>query len=1055
MRAFTILLFVLLVQGIGKAQDRQGFVIHASRDNGAVTDARVKILSTQQLLLKDHTGKYRIDHLRPADSIEIAHLSFMTIRVAVKDLLLNPVVLLESKENQLEEVQISTGYQFITKERATGSYATLDEKQLNRQVSTDIISRLDGNVPGMLFNRNSPRAISIRGQSTLFSESNPLIVLDNFPYEGDILDINPNDVEQITVLKDAAAASIWGAQAANGVIVITTKQGKRDKSPKLGFNVNMTIGAKPDLYYQPRMSTGSFIELEKYLFDKGVYKAAETNINKTPYTPVIALLIQKRDNPAMADQIDAQIEQLKTIDSRMDMDKYLYQNMVNRQYNINLSGGSKKQTYYISLGYDDNREELVRNGLKRLSANVKNTFFLLDDHLQLTTGVDLSERRQESPNLGNNGLNMTGQSQLYPYARLRNEDGSYARTVKNYPWSFIDQATADGLLDWSYRPLEEVYLTERTAASSYYRMYADLNYKIWDGLRVTALYQYTQNKNDFRKYNPPETFFSRDLINNLTQIQSDGSLIRPIPLGGILNTENSKSHNHAFRSQLDYQKEWQQHQWRAMAGFEIRDNPAVSNSNLLYGYNNDLAFSANVDFVNSYPRYVNPNSKQTIANGEKLVETVDRYRSFYGNIAYTYDRQLDFYASARLDQSNLFGVRTNQKGVPLWSVGMAYQLSKASFYKSEILPYLKLKASYGYNGNINKSITAFTTIRYYGNAILTGLPYARVVNPPNPALRWERTKVLNLGLDFASKDNRITGGIERYWKRGLDLIGETPYAPSAGVSSFTENYANTKTSGLDVQLKTKNFIKAFGWDTEYFLSIARDEVTHYLPQVTSFTGAQVTLVGKPQYGLYSYPFKGLNPLNGNPVGYLDGQESENYAAIIASMDEHSIVYHGSQRPTVFGGLRNTFTWRNLSLSVNMTYRLGYFYRRNTAKMTAVLTANSQHGDYEHRWQKPGDEQYTVIPSIPETNNANRDNFYNNTGLFVEKGDHLKLQDLKLSYAIAQNKLRKVKLQEVSFFVYANNLGIIWKSSKSSLDPDYPLVDFPPSRTVSFGLNFKF
>ena len=1055
MRIIMILVIVLLVQGVGKAQEYTGFVIRSSRDSSLIENARVTSLASGKYLSRDRLGMYKLDNTMLLDSVEVVHMSYVTKHVAIKELMVRPIVLIDVKENQLEEVQISTGYQLVSKERATGSYASVDRKQLERQVSTDIISRLDGNVPGMLFNRNSPRALSVRGQSTLFSESNPLIVLDNFPYEGNILDINPNDVEQITVLKDAAAASIWGAQAANGVIVITTHKGRRDQGLKVGFNTNITLGAKPDIYYQPRMSTGSFIDLEKYLFEKGVYKSAETSVNKTPYTPVIALLIQKRDNPTMADVIDGEIENLKTIDIRDEMEKYLYQNTINRQYNINLSGGSRKQAYYVALGYDDNKEELIRNSMKRFSANVRNTFYLLNDRFQIATGIDLTERRQQNPNLGNYNLNMTGQSQIYPYATLRNEDGSYARTVKNYPWSFIDQAASVGLLDWSYRPLEEVYLTDRTEANSYYRLYGDLNYKILDGLRASVLYQYTQNKSDSRKYNSQETFYTRDLINNLTQVQNNGNLVRPIPLGGILNADDDKSYHHNFRSQLDYQKIWLNHEWRAIVGFEIRNNPSASYSNLIYGYNDDLAIGTNVDFVNSYPRYVNSNSKQNIGNSEKISETVDRYRSYYGNIAYTYYKTWDIYGSVRLDQSNLFGVRTNQKGVPLWSMGLAYQLSKAKFYKWEAFPSLKLRASYGYNGNINKSITAFTTIRYYGNANLTGLPYARIVNPPNPELRWERVKVLNLGIDFVHKSNRIKGSIESYWKRGLDLIGETPYAPSSGVTSFTENYANTKTYGLDVQLQSKNLINGLEWDTDYFLSMAKDEVTHYLPQVTNFTGAQVTLVGKPQYGLYSYPHNGLNAETGNPVGYLNGLESENYAAIIAAMDANSIVYHGSQRPTVFGGLRNTFAWTNLSLSVNMVYRLGYFYRRNTAKMSAILTANNQHGDYEQRWEKPGDEKWTVIPSLPTTNNANRDNFYNNTGVFVEKGDHIRVQDIKLSYAVSQARLKKMKIQEASIFVFANNLGLIWKSSKNKLDPDYPLVDFTPSRSVSLGVNLKF
>ena len=1053
MRSLLIIV-LLLVQGIGVAQVL--ITVRSSKDSSALEGVRITNISNNTVIVTSPHGVADLSVVSPTDMVVVSHLSFATKKFTASDISKRTVVYLDPVENQLEEVLVSTGYQVLTKERTTGSFATLDRKQLDRQVSTDIISRLDGNVVGMLFNRNNAkRAISVRGQSTLFSESNPLIVLDNFPFEGDILDINPNDIEQITVLKDAAAASIWGAQAANGVIVITSKRGRRNQNTQWAFTSNTTLGEKPNVFYQPRMSTTSFIELEKELFQKGVYKSAESSINKTPYTPVIALLIAKRDNPTMATQIDAELERLKTLDVREDITKYLYQKQVNQQYNLNLHGGAAKQSYYASIGYDRNTESLVQNRMERVSVNLKNTYFLFEDKLQWTAGIDWSKRNTQKPNFGSNNLAMTGRSEIYPYATLKNDDGTYARIVKDYPWTVIDQAKDKGLLDWSYRPLDDIYMVERANTNSYSRLFTDLSYNLGFGFKLNALYQYMQTNDEFRNYNTLNSYYTRNLINNLTQINADGSFKRPIPLGGVLNTQHSAIKSQSLRTQVDYNKHWLNHQIKAMAGFEVRDNPSISYSNLIYGYNDDLAIGATVDFKTNFPRYVNPNSKQTIANAEPVTETVDRHRSYYGNVAYSYGQVLDLYASARLDQSNLFGVRTNQKGVPLWSIGAAYQISKASFYQLDCLPVLKIRGSYGYNGNINKTITAFTTIRYYGNAISTALPYARVVNPPNPELSWERVKVWNLGIDFATKDNRLSGSLESYWKRGLDLIGETPYAPSSGVTNFTENYANTKTFGIDVQLKSKNLIGTFYWDTDYLFSYVKDEVTHYLAKATNYITSQVPVVGRAQYALYSYPYQGLDPETGNPVGFLNGEPSQNYAAIIAGINADNIVYHGSLRPTVYGGVRNTVSWNNVSLSANVVYRLGYYFRRNTVKTSAVLTANSMHGDYEQRWQKPGDEANTIIPSIPTSANANRDNFYGNTGLFVEKGDHIRLQDVQLRYQIKSNLMDRAGVKDLALSFYMNNVGLLWKATNTGLDPDYPLQDYPPIRSYSLGFNIKF
>lgn len=1045
----------LLIQGKSKAQDRLEIFTHSSYDNNNISGVRIQIFPDGKNYVTDDSGTVEIQLSPTIDSICMSHVSYQPLCIGLADIRKNPVIYLTPIHKNIEEVYISTGYQDISRERAVGSFATLNREQLDKQVSTDIISRMDGNIAGMLFNRNNTREISIRGQSTLFSESNPLIVLDNFPYEGDILDINPNDVENITVLKDAASASIWGARAANGVIVITTKKGRKGEDLYIQGSSFFTVSSKPDLYYQPRMSTTSYIELEKELFDRGVFKSAENSINKNPYTPVVALLIAERDNILSGVEVQAELDRLKTMDFRDEMKRYLYQNPFKQQYNLSFSGSGNKNVYYASLGYDKNRETLVRNQMDRISVNLRNTFYLLDEKLQITGGADISQRTTNNPNLGTSGFAMSGRSFLYPYAELKNMDGSYARTVKNHPWDFIDGVEEEGLLDWDFRPLEEVYLVERGNKNHSNRLFTDWSYLITNGLKIGLLYQYQVTKNEYRNYRSEETFYTRNQINNLTQIGSDGSIMRPIPMGGILATGHTSSQSQSLRAQVDYYKYWSDHTIRALAGFEVRDNPSISFSNLIYGYDNELAIGSSVDFITAFPRYVNPNSRQVIENDEIMSDLLDRHRSYYANLSYNYHQQIDFYSSIRLDQSNLFGVRTNQKGTPLWSIGSAYDLSKLPSYKIDFFPKLKFRASFGYNGNINKSLTAFTTVRYYGSSASTGLPYAQILNPPNSELRWEKVRVWNIGVDFAIKNERIIGSVEGYWKKGMDLIGETPYAPSSGVTTFTENYANTKTTGMDVQIKSKNLIGKLRWDTDYLFSIAKDKVTHYLGNTTNFITNLTPIEGKPQYALYSYPYHGLDPETGNPIGFLEGEPSEDYTAILNAINEENIIYHGNRRPTVYGGVRNLLTWGQWSVSANLVYRLGYYFRRNTVNMSAVLTANNQHGDYEKRWQFPGDERHTIIPSVPPVANANRDNFYSNTSLFVEKGDHIRLQDIHVSYSFPRVWVNSVNIQDISMSLYMNNLGIIWKKTTSGLDPDYPLSEYPPVTNISMGVNIKF
>lgn len=1052
MNKFFVFLWLFLLVGAAFAQDNLTLRIIDINEGLPVANANIMVNPSLDQYTSDSNGIFILKNVAAIDRISITRVGYENRHILRKDLFGIKDISLTPLANHLEEVLISTGYQEISKERATGSYSTVGRGKLDQLISTDIISRLDGNVSGMLFNRNSNRAISVRGQSTLFSESNPLIVLDNFAFDGNIMDINPNDVEQITVLKDAAAASIWGAQAANGVIVITTKKGRFNQNNTVDLQSNLTIGSNPNLHYQSRMSSSSFIDLESELFKRGVYNATESSITKNPYTPVIAWLIAKRDNPAIEDIANKELDRLRQIDVRDDLMKYYYQSVINQQYALSLRGGTKNSAYYGSIGYDRNKESLVGNGMQRLSVNFKNTFSFLNEKLKVSSAVDLSQRTITNPNGGVNSLAMSGQSMVYPYARLLNDDGSYARLVNNYPLKFIDEAQNKGLFDWSYRPLEEIKLIDRNTDNRRYRLNADLNYAILPELKLDLRYQYSHEQENGRDYRSQETFYTRNLINNFTTFATDGKLTRAVPLGGILNTTNGQTEEQAFRSQLNYAKSWKRHAVNALLGFEVRDNQFNSQSNLVYGYDDELGIGTNVDFKNAYSRYVDVRLKEIIPNNESFKGLIDRHRSFYGNAAYTYNDRFDLYGSARVDQSNLFGVRTNQKGVPLWSVGVAYQIAKEDFYHWSFLPQLKLKASYGYNGNINKSVTAFTTMRYFGIIPSTGLPYARIQNPPNPDLRWERVKVLNTGVEFGTRNNILSGTLEAYWKRGLDLFGETPYAPSTGITKYTENYANTKTFGLDLQLKSRNLTGKFSWESEFLFSTTHDKVTHYLGSVKNYIANLIPVVGKPQYAVYSYRTAGLDDQTGDPIGYVDGEESKNYGSIISTATLDDIVYHGSERPVTYGGLRNNFYYKGFALSINMTYRLGYYFRRNTVKFSSILTASDQHADYEKRWQKAGDANNTIIPSMPDKVDANRDNFYNNTSLFVEKGDHLRWQDAHISYTL--NATKRMFFKRIVFNAYINNIGIVWKDSKTSLDPDYPMAAFAPPTNYSFGVKLN-
>jgi len=373
----------------------------------------------------------------------------------------------------LNEVVVSTGYQTLSKERASGSYDQIDNKLLNRSASDNILDRLDGVASGLRFNgQASPDiatgsadrslGINIRGVSTLSGNvsTDPLIVLDNFPYEGNISNINPNDIESITILKDAAAASIWGARSGNGVIVITTKKGRKNQKLSVELNASLTFQNKPNLFDDPKfLPSSDYIDLETSLFKQGYFDNWLTDTyDQSPVSPVVDLLAAAQAGTISSAQANAQINSLRGIDVRNDYEKYIYRSTTDQQYSIGLRGGTEQNAYTMSVGYDQNQNPLVRNGFDRITINAQNTYTPLTN-LSITTGVNYSRNNTAlNNNLSyGNGISVGGPiSGIYPYAQFADANGNHLPIVKDYRQSYVASAVSNGLLDWSYSPLNEL-----------------------------------------------------------------------------------------------------------------------------------------------------------------------------------------------------------------------------------------------------------------------------------------------------------------------------------------------------------------------------------------------------------------------------------------------------------------------------------------------------------------------------------------------------------------------------------------------------------------------
>ena len=974
----------------------------------------------------------------------------------------------KTKQIDLNEISVvSTGYQDIAKERATGSFVKISNELLNRRVSTDILSRLDGIASGLIFNTNRRQSndISIRGRSTIFANDQPLIVVDNFPYEGDINNINPNDIESVHILKDAAAASIWGARAGNGVIVIVTKKGRFNQPLKIEFNHNVTFGQKPDLFYHPGyLNSSDFIDVERQLFAAGYYASDETSLNRPMLSPVVETLIRQRSGLITSAEADAIINGFRSKDVRQDLTKYVHQKSVNQQHAIHLSGGGEQINYAFSLGYDHHQKTDVGNSYRRFSMN-SFTNFRVTPSLVFTAGINYIQSRDRRDNPGYENINSGNTKALYPYAQLADANGQPLPISYTFRNSFISSLPSQ-MLNWQYSPLDEIRLADQYTDLTNARVQLAGKYTLLPGLDLEMKYQYEKQGTNNRNHRNRDTYFARDLINRFTEV-SGTTFTRRVPTGGILDLANSNLNAHTGRAQLNFNRVFDQiHEINAVGGYEIRESTVDANRARYYGYNEELATSAPVDYVTFFPLYFNTASFGTIPNGNMVSGATDRFVSGFFNGTYTYNKRYSFSASARKDASNLFGVKTNQKGVPLWSVGGMWDISGEKFYQSVLFPKLKLRATYGFNGNIDKSVTAkLTAIAFSFGASQTGLPYGALLNPPNEELRWEKVKTINVGLDFETKNKRVWGSVEYYHKSGLDLFGDEYIAPSTGNLQIRGNFAETKTNGVDLNLNAQILNGKIKWDANLLVSYVKDRVTSYTIKSPANSLLQYgdngfilyPREGFPLFSMYSLPWAGLDPMNGNPQGLLNGAVSTDYNALLNNTTPEDLIYHGSAVPVLFGGFRNNLRVGDFTFSANIVYKMGYYFRRSSIHYNALFSNWTGHADFARRWQKAGDEQITQVPSMPAIPvQVNRDVFYTNSATLVEKADHIRLQDIAIGYDLKGALLKYLPFKQMQFYCYINNIGILWRANKSNLDPDvsrYPSVvaNFPNPRTIAIGI----
>lgn len=1068
-----ILFGCLYAGGQGAVQLRVNGTVSSAESKRVLTGASIEFKKGRTYVQSDMNGKFAINMMLEEDTLLVSYTGFETLVVPVNKQSRLPFYLqLQPASGELADVSVvSTGYQSVAKERATGSFELLNKELVNRRVGSNILDRLEGVANSVLFDRRNMRPedgsgirasdLLIRGLSTLTYEAkSPLVVLDNFPYDGDISNINPNDVESITLLKDAAAASIWGARAGNGVIVITTKKGALNQKPRLSVNGNITLVQKPDLFKYPRMSVNDYIAVERLLFDQGFYDADLAMNNSYALSPVVELLQSKALGLVTADEADRQIAMYNKQDVRNDYEKYVYRTQALQQYVVSLSGGGTGMRYYLSGGYDKGTGSLIGNNNDRITLRNLDVFNLTK-RLELSTGMQLSISQDQLDNQLYYGQYAYGNGRkLYPYAMLADAAGTPLKLEDKYRSGYIDTAGGGHLENWQYRPLEEAALTKNKGYQQDILLNIGGRYRINNWITAEVKYQHERTVTGTQTLYQENSYYVRNLVNLYTQY--DGSNFSyPIPKGGIIDFNNGNFTSNTGRAQLDIDKTWhEKHSLNAIAGAELRELKTSSEGSRSYGYKESSLTVIPVDFSNGYAWY-DGLGYSTIPGNTVLQDLNSRYASIFANAAYSYKKRYVLSGSARRDATNLFGTTTNNKWKPLWSTGVSWDISGEPYYHFKLLPYARLRATYGYSGNINngfssKPILSITT----GSGAIINQPVASITQAGNTNLRWESVSMLNIGLDFSLAGQRVSGSLEWYDKRPRDVISGVTADPTTGLGGYNANSVHMHNTGADINITSKNTTGLIKWQTDFLFSYASVKVTRFLFDRSndlggSFTGDGTLIVpvmGKNPYGIYSYRWGGLDA-DGNPQGYVEKELSTDYNKIARSTYVKDLVYNGSATPTIFGALRNSFTAGSFSVSCNIIYRFGYWFRKRALRYDQLFNQGIGHPDYAKRWQKPGDEKNTSVPALLYPLPAGRDAFYQAAEVNVLKGDNIRLQDINLGYEFGKTTWKKCPFSHGQVYLYANNIGLIWRANKEGLDPDYSAGNplYPAPKSVAIGL----
>ena len=1003
-----------------------------------------------------------------------------------------------------DEVVI-TGFQEVDRKLFTGASENLKMDDIRAIGMVDVSRVLEGQVAGVNVDNVSgtfgtaPR-IRIRGNASINGNNQPLFVVDGVILEdlsnvntddlisgnantligSSIANLNPSDIESFQILKDASATAVYGARAANGVIVITTKRGK---SGELRVNYTGTFSGKIRPTYNQFDLLNSEQELSVYreLADKGIVdistavRAKNYGALGKMYSLIASHDLDWGNGGSLNEKFLNEYENANT-----DWFGELFHDFgLQQQHSLSFTAGNERSNSYYSLSYLEDQGQTTADKVSRFTGTSRNTYYISD---KFTFGLKLgaSYRDQKAPGTRNRELDpITGQFNrdfdINPYSyslntarsmRARDDEGNLEYFRRNFaPFNilnelknnYIDIKVVDvsGQADFEVTPRENLSL----------KGVLQVRYATTE--RDHAI---TENSNQAEAFRANSTQFIQD-ANNLLYSDPNNPGLNPVvvlPQGGFNYLDRSDLLNFFSRISADWSETYNGiHEVSALAGQELRFTNRAKSSVTGLGV---LYKSGGIAVVD--PNIVEFFNLQNI-DIYSLDEEKDRFIGWFINAGYAYKSRYVANFTFRYDGSNQLGSSTQARFLPTYNVSGAWNVYNESFMnKFPVISDLRIRSTYGVSGNLPPGASALLNLQADVTLRPTDIePTLFIKDLTNTELTWEKLNEFNIGVDFSLFQGRIDVTADYYVRKSYDLIGIIQTSGIGGQGLKIGNFSDMKINGFEYSINSTNYSQGgFTWRSNVNMGYSRDKITRldYGSRIVDALGQNgAAVLGRPRRSLYSANFAGLNS-SGVPTFFnKDGERVLQFDLQDREGLEDALVYEGSTEPRISGGVTNTFSYKGFSLTVLLSFKLKYKIRLNDAFNGTYSDFDALPGQLANRWAVPGDEEFTNIPAILDRMVAQSNSdigqayrLYNKSTLRVANGDYLRLKTVRLSYQIPSAVVRRIGFATGTVSVEGQNLALLY-SDKENLrgqDPEFFSsggVSLPQPKLITFSLNVGF